>query len=94
MLFVLLSLELGDVPVIFFCPADHVPDWQPRILLGMIEARSVYVKKTFFFKQRLAVVSASFYIITVISTRRVQSFLSNNSRSNFDVQLVTRGNIQ
>ena len=21
-------------------PADHVPDWQPRILLGMIEARS------------------------------------------------------
>ena len=23
-----------DVPLIFFCPADHVPDWQPRILLG------------------------------------------------------------
>ena len=29
------------VPLIFFCPADHVPDWQPRILLGMVEARSV-----------------------------------------------------
>ena len=37
---------LVDVPLIFFCPADHVPDWQPRILLGMVEARSVNVKKT------------------------------------------------
>ena len=35
-----------DVPLIFFCPADHVPDWQPRVLLGMVEARSVNVKKT------------------------------------------------
>ena len=34
-----------DVPLIFFCPADHVPDWQPRILLGSVEARSVNVKK-------------------------------------------------
>ena len=25
---------------------DHVPDWQPRILLGMVEARSVNVKTT------------------------------------------------
>ena len=25
---------------------DHVPDWQPRVLLGMVEARSVNVKKT------------------------------------------------
>ena len=33
--------SLVDVPLIFFCPADHVPDWQPRILLGMVEARSV-----------------------------------------------------
>ena len=24
------SLELKDVPLIFFCPADHVTDWQPR----------------------------------------------------------------
>ena len=34
-----------DVPLIFFCPADHVPDWQPRILLGMVEARSVNAKQ-------------------------------------------------
>ena len=43
--FLLLSLELC-VPLIFFCAADHVPDWQPRILLGMVEARSVNMKKT------------------------------------------------
>ena len=35
--------SLVDVPPIFFCPADHVPDWQPRVLLGMVEARSVNV---------------------------------------------------
>ena len=38
--------SLVDVPLIFFCPADHVPDWQPLVLLGMVEARSVNVKKT------------------------------------------------
>ena len=38
--------SLVDVPLIFFCPADHVPDWQPCVLLGMVEARSVNVKKT------------------------------------------------
>ena len=38
--------SLVDVLLIFFCPADHVPDWQPRVLLGMVEARSVNVKKT------------------------------------------------
>ena len=38
--------SLVDVSLIFFCPADHVPDWQPRVLLGMVEARSVSVKKT------------------------------------------------
>ena len=38
--------SLVDIPLIFFCPADHVPDWQPRILLDMVEARSVNVKKT------------------------------------------------
>ena len=38
--------SLVDVPLIFFCPADYVPDWQPRVLLGMVEARSVNVKKT------------------------------------------------
>ena len=35
-----------DVPLIVFCPADHVPDWQPCILLGMVEVRSVNAKKT------------------------------------------------
>ena len=30
----------------FSCPADHVPDWQPRTFLGMVEARSVNVKNT------------------------------------------------
>ena len=36
-----------DVPLIFFCPADRVTDWQPRIilLLGTVEARSINVKK-------------------------------------------------
>ena len=38
--------SLVDVPLIFFCPADHVPDWKPRVLLSMVEARSVNVKKT------------------------------------------------
>ena len=28
------------------CPADHVSDWQPRILLSMVEAGSVNVKNT------------------------------------------------
>ena len=29
----MLSLELCfiDVPPMFSCPADHVPDWQPRL---------------------------------------------------------------
>ena len=35
-----------DFPLLFSCPAYYVPDWQPRILLGMVEARSVNVKKT------------------------------------------------
>ena len=28
-----------DVPLIFFLSSrpDHVPDWQPRLLLGMVE---------------------------------------------------------
>ena len=43
----MLSLDFVDVPLIFSCPADHVPDWQPRILLlGMVEARSVNLETT------------------------------------------------
>ena len=34
------------VPLINSCPTDHVPDGQPRILLGTVEARSVIVKNT------------------------------------------------
>ena len=44
--FALVGALYKYVPLIFFCPADHVPDWQPRILLGTVEARSVNVKKT------------------------------------------------
>ena len=46
--FLLLSLELGRCPSDLFLPSrPHTPDWQPRILLGiMVEARSVNVKKT------------------------------------------------
>ena len=39
--------SLVDVPRIFLCPADHVrTGLEPRILLGMVEARSVNVKRT------------------------------------------------
>ena len=40
--------SLVDVPLISFCRADHIPVWQPRtgIVLGMVEARSINVKKT------------------------------------------------
>ena len=44
--------SLVDVPLFFFCPADHVSDWQPRILLGMVEARSVNVKKNVAFRRK------------------------------------------
>ena len=46
-LFFCSRLSFVDVPLIFYCPADHVPDWQLRILLGiMVEARSVSAKNT------------------------------------------------
>ena len=50
LLFLFLLFVVFCVFVFFFCShwslVDHVPDWQPRILLGMVEARSVNVKKT------------------------------------------------
>ena len=58
--------SLVDVPLIFFCPADHVPDWQPRVLLGMVEARSVNVKKT---TTMLALPCSSMYVF--IAFRRL-----------------------
>ena len=42
----MLSLELCRCSPDFSFPADHVPDWHPRILLGMVEARSVDVNNT------------------------------------------------
>ena len=68
--------SLVDVPLISFCPADHVPDWQPRIVLGMVEARSVNVKKATI----LSVVSYSLeflvqkYCIPVITTSSILLF--------------------
>ena len=62
--------SLVAVPLIFFCPADHVPDWQPRVLLGMVEARSVNVKKTT--KQQCSTPShmvVVIYITKAISTK-------------------------
>ena len=47
--FLMLLLELCRCSYDSSSPADHVPDWQPRILLGisMVEARLVNnVKKT------------------------------------------------
>ena len=38
--------SLVDVPLICSCLADHVRDWQRRILSGTVEARSVDVKDT------------------------------------------------
>ena len=38
--------EYPPVPLICSCPAEHVPDWQRRILLGTVEARSANVKYT------------------------------------------------
>ena len=40
------SCSFVDFPLIFSCPADHVPDWHQRIFLGMVKARSVNVKNT------------------------------------------------
>ena len=34
----MLSLELCRCFFRIFLSVDHVPDWQPRILLGMVEA--------------------------------------------------------
>ena len=62
--------SLVDVPLIFFCPADHVPDWQPRVLLGMVEARSVNVKKTTTTTTKKNIVSWHRSISFVIIIRR------------------------
>ena len=44
---VMLSLELCRCSSdIFLSSRPRTPDWQPRILLGMVEARSINVKNT------------------------------------------------
>ena len=53
--FALVGDFFEKVPLIFFCLADHVPDWHPRILLGTVEARSVNVKKTTTVKHSLEI---------------------------------------
>ena len=63
--------SLVDVPLIFFCPADHVPDWQPRVLLGMVEARSVNVKKTTTTTTILLGMVVCMYVCMVITYSRV-----------------------
>ena len=42
----LLSLELGRCSSDLFLSSRPRTGWQPRVLLGMVEARSVNVKKT------------------------------------------------
>ena len=44
--FLLLSFELGRCSSDLFLSSRPRTDWQPRVLLGMVEARSVNVKKT------------------------------------------------
>ena len=44
--YTLVCWNFVDVPLIFSCPADHVPDWRPRIL-GLVEARSLNVKNAY-----------------------------------------------
>ena len=40
--------SIVDVALIFSCPAHYVPDRKPRVLLGMVNARSVSsVKNTY-----------------------------------------------
>ena len=62
--------SLVDVPLIFFCPADHVPDWQPRVLLGMVEARSVNVKKTTTKKTTTTLINSEFPISIMMTSNK------------------------
>ena len=40
-LFVCSRWSFVDVPLIFSCPEDHVQNWRPPILLGVVEAKLV-----------------------------------------------------
>ena len=71
--------SLVDVPLIFFCPADHVPDWQPRVLLGMVEARSVNVKKTTTTTTLLST-TASLFILIPAEYSTAKTFVPSDDR--------------
>ena len=58
--------SLVDVPMISFCPADHVPDWHPRIVLGMVEARSVVVVVVVVFTLKAVPVSTQYFLTSVL----------------------------
>ena len=44
--FCALDLSFVDVPLILHCTANHVPDWERRTYLGIVEARSVDANNT------------------------------------------------
>ena len=93
--------SLVDVPLIFFCPADHVPDWQPRVLLGMVGARSVNVKKTttyyysvfyFYEKSKIAGVSNSkLYLKKKLNVSKPQHPPSKGKVPNVQMGTLTVG---
>ena len=58
--------SLVDVPMISFCPADHVPDWHPRIVLGMVEDRSVVVVVVVVFTLKAVPVSTQYFLTSVL----------------------------
>ena len=60
----MLLLELCRYPLIFFCPADNVPNRQPRILLDVVDARSVNANNTHsrYVCERVLFVNGCFYL--------------------------------
>ena len=92
--------SLVDVPLIFFCPADHVPDWQPRVLLGMVEARSVNVKKTtttttLIAMQRHQTQVAVFTLKTVLTCIQYLLFFTlQGKETNFRGHKLTQNKVQ
>ena len=68
--------SLVDVSLIFFCPADHVPDWQPRILLGMVEARSVVVVVVVFTLKAVPVSTQYFLTSVLVQLTRTPSVVT------------------
>ena len=60
-------LSFVDVPLTFICPADRVPDWQPRTpLLGMVKARPVNYVNTHTHIHTLSVSLVSTVVPTIV----------------------------